>query len=77
MRGLSLKEGEERSYLCLISETPSVSVRPSDRREGGREGATGIACAPTFALHPPAPLPSPLLLYVQPHRTPFGGCAKL
>ena len=53
MRGLSLKEGEERSYLCLISVRPSV--RPSDRREG----ATGIACAPTFALHPPASLLRP------------------
>ena len=74
MRGLSLKEGEERSYLCLIS------VRLSVHRIGGREGGGGnghrmranICFASARPSSPPLSSPS-----VQPHRTPFGGCAKL
>ena len=65
MRGLSLKEGEERSYLCLISVRPSV--RPSIGSEGGGNGHRMRANI-CFASARPS---------VQPHRTPFGGCAKL
>ena len=66
MRGLSLKEGEERSYLCLI-----FVRRPSVHRIGVREGGGNghrMRANICFASARPS---------VQPHRTPFGGCAKL
>ena len=51
-------EGGRGTVLSLPHLRPSV--RPSIGSEGGRgEGATGIACAPTFALHPPASLLRP------------------